>query len=197
MARKRGKNTRLPKGIEVGGLTENRKAFEALPAATRRAIVGAVNEQAGETRRTLVSRISEDGRVSKREVGKRISISKAKASEGRAYAELKLNRSPVRFKHWRYDTRVQDSTGTRASIWIRKGGQRMRVWGFVNPQSKRKTPLTRYRKGSRDRIRRAAGWGLKNHWNHQVNDRLRDEIATGIDGKFLRRFDKEWAKKGK
>ncbi len=197
MPRKRGRNSKLPKGIEVGGLTESRKAFEALPAATRRAIVGAVNEQAGETRKTLVDRISQDGRVAKREVGRRINVTKAKASEGRAFAELKLNRSPVSFKHWQYDTRVQDGTGTRASIWIRKGGQRMRVWGFVNPQGKRKTPLTRWRKGSRDRISRAAGWGLKNHWNHQVDDRLRDEVATGVDGKFLRRFNKEWAKQGR
>lgn len=195
MARKRGRNTRLPKGVEVGGLAESKKAFEALPAATRRAIVGAVNEQAAETRKALVSRISDDGRVSQREVGKRIRITKAKASEGRAFAELKLSRAPVRFKHWQYDTRDTDATGTRASIWIRKGGQRMRVWGFVNPQGKRKQPLTRMRKGNKDRVRRAAGWGLKNHWNHQVNDALRDEIATGVDGKFLNRFNKEWAKR--
>lgn len=192
MARKRGKNSKLPKGVEVGGLVEGRKAFEALPAATRRAIVDAVNEQASETRAALIDRISADGRVAKREVAKRITISKAKASEGRAFAELKLNRSPVSFRHWDYQTRVTDSTGTRASIWINKGGSRMRVWGFVNPRGKRQTPLTRMRKGSRDRIRRAAGWGLKNHWNHQVNDRFRDEIATGVEGKFLRRFDKEW-----
>ncbi|SDO29745.1 hypothetical protein SAMN04487957_10588 [Halomonas shengliensis] len=194
MARARGRNSKLPKGIEVGGLAESKKAFEALPAATRRAIVGAVNEQAAETRKALIKRISEDGRVNQREVGKRIRISKAKASEGRAFAELKLSRAPVRFKHWQYDTRVQDSTGTRASIWVRKGGQRMRVWGFVNPKG-RGVPLTRMRKGNKDRIRRAAGWGLKNHWNHQVNDQLRDEIATGVDGKFLNRFNKEWAKR--
>lgn len=194
MPRPRGKNSKLPKGINVGGLVESKKAFEALPAATRRAIVGAVNEQASDTRKTLVDRISQDGRVRKREVGKRISITKAKVSEGRAFAELKLNRSPVSFKHWQYDTRQTDATGTRASIWIRKGGQRMRVWGFVNPKG-RGVPLTRMRKGSKDRIRRAAGWGLKNHWNHQVNDALRDEVATGVDGKFLRRFNKEWAKR--
>lgn len=193
MPRKRGKNSLLPKGVEVGGLAESKKAFKALPAATRRAIVGAVNEQAGETRTALVGRISQDGGVKKAQVARRISVSKAKASEGKAFAELKLNRSPVRFRHWQYQTRDTDGTGTRSSIWIRKGGQRMRVWGFVNPKG-RGVPLTRYRKGNKDRIRRAAGWGLKNHWNHQVDDRLRDEIATGIDGKFLRRFDKEWQK---
>lgn len=195
MARSRGRNSKLPKGIEVGGLAESKKAFQALPTATRRAIAGAVNEQAAETRTALVGRISQDGGVKKGEVARRISISKAKASEGRAFAELKLSRRPVRFKNWQYETRQTDGTGTRASIWIRKGGTRMRVWGFVNPKG-RGVPLTRYRKGNTDRIRRAAGWGLKNHWNHQVNDRLRSEIATGVDGKFISRFNKEWAKGG-
>ncbi|RAH37413.1 hypothetical protein [Halomonas sp. SL1] len=193
MARRRGKNSRLPKGVVVGGLSESQKAFKALPAATRRAIAGAVNEQAAETRKALVGRISEDGQVRRSEVNKRVTIRRASLKEDRPFAELKLNRAPVRFRHWQYSTRQTDGTGTRASIWVRKGGQRMRVWGFVNPQGKG-VPLTRYRKGKRDRIRRAAGWGLKNHWNHQVNDRLRDEIATGVDDKFLRRFEKEWSK---
>ncbi|QFU01271.1 hypothetical protein FIU83_06425 [Halomonas sp. THAF5a] len=196
MARARGKNSKLPKGVVVGGLSESKKAFQALPAATRRAIAGAVNEQAAETRQALVGRISQDGGIKKREVAKRISVRKASLKEERPFAELKLNRAPVRFRHWQYETRQTDGTGTRASIWVRKGGQRMRVWGFVNPKG-RGVPLTRYRKGSQDRIRRAAGWGLKNHWNHQVDDRLRSEIASGVDGKFMTRFNREWARKGK
>ena len=191
MARKRGKNSRLPKGVAIEGLTESLAEFKALPAATRRAMTSAINEQASATRNQLIDDISADGKVRPTAVRSRITVEKA--SKDQPSASLTLSRSPVPFKFWQYRTEVEDGTGTRASIWIRKGGQRMRVYGFVNPKGGSKTPLVRYRKGSQRRLTRANGWTLKNHWNHQVNGELRKQVAFDLQQRFLARLAKERA----
>jgi len=191
MARKRGKNSRLPKGVAIEGLTASLAEFKALPAATRRAMTLAINEQASATRKQLIDDISADGKVRPTAVRSRITVEKA--NKDQPSASLTLSRSPVPFKSWQYSTEMEDSTGTRASIWIRKGGQRMRVYGFVNPKGRGKTPLVRYRKGSQQRLRRASGWTLKNHWNHQVNGELRTRIAFDLQQRFLARLAKERA----
>lgn len=177
--------------IQIDGLESVLASLEDQPQAIRRATRGALNDQARESKRELAEKISRDG-VSRAKAGGQIGLRRATNKE--AVAALVPTSRRIPFRYWKTTTRTTDSTGTRASVWIRKGGQLMRVWGFVNPKAKKRTILTRHRKVGEDRIKPAAGHSIKLHFQAAADDRFRKSVGESLSDKFLTRYNEQLKK---
>lgn len=176
---------RQGKTITLLGLDKTIDEFKALPARMRRSVAAAINEQASATQADLVSRISADG-IQKGAVKSRIMLNKATANKDEA--TIKLDRKRVPFSKVKYTTKAEDSTGTRASVWVSLGGKRVRVFGFVNPYGRTKKPLIRSQKGKTSRLVRAGGVGLRAHWNAIIDEHYVSGIKTELGRRVMNRL---------
>lgn len=178
-------------GIQLDGLESVVQSLDDMPQAIRRATRAAINDQGRDSKKELAKRISSDG-VSRAKAGGQITLRRATNKEPVAVLAPTSRRIPYRF--WKTTTRVTDATGTRASVWIKKGGQLMRVWGFVNPKSKNRTVLLRYRKGGKDRIRPADGHSVKLHFQAAADDAYVKSVGEDLSDKFLNRYNEQLKK---
>lgn len=177
--------------IQLDGLESVLESLENQPQAIRRASRAAINDQGRESKRELAEIISRDG-ISRAKAGGQIGLRRATNKQPIAVLAPTSRRIP--FRYWKTTTRTTDSTGTRASVWIRKGGQLMRVWGFVNPKAKKRTILTRHRKAGEDRIKPAAGHSIKLHFQAAADDRFRKSVGESLSDKFIRRYNEQLKK---
>lgn len=175
-------------GIQLDGLDSIVESLSAMPQAIRRATRAAINDQGRESKQELARKISADG-ISRAKAGGQIVLRRATNQEPIAVLAPTSRRIP--FRYWKTTTRTTDSTGTRASVWIRKGGQLMRVWGFVNPKSKKREILTRHRKAGKDRIKAAAGHSVKLHFQAAADERFRQAVGESLSDKFLNRYNEQ------
>ena len=178
-------------GIQLAGLQRVVERLEDQPAAIRRATRAAINDQGRESKQELAQKIARDG-ISRAKAGGQIGLKRATNKEPVAVLAPTSRRIP--FKFWKITTKAADSTGTRASVWIRKGGQLMRVWGFVNPRSKKRRVLTRYRKAGEDRIREASGHSIKLHFQAAADDQYRRSVGESLSDKFIHRYNEQLKK---
>ncbi|GAA3555793.1 hypothetical protein [Marinobacter xestospongiae] len=178
-------------GIQLDGLLSAVESLEGQPQAIRRASRAAINDQGRDSKRELAQRIAGDG-ISRAKAGGQIDLKRASNKDPVAVLAPTSRRIP--FRYWKTTTRTTDSTGTRASVWIRKGGQLMRVWGFVNPRSKRRKVLARYRKAGQDRVREAAGHSIKLHFQAAADDRYRAAVGESLSDKFIKRYNEQLKK---
>jgi len=176
---------RQAKAIHVTGLSESLEQFKALPAKVRRAMVSAINEQAQATQQSMVERIAADG-IQKSAVRARIHLTKANNNKDEATLSLDTKRVP--FNRVKYTVRMEDSSGTRASIWVSRGGKRVQVYGFANPYGKKKRPLIRYSKGKESRLVLAGGVGLRGYWNDIVNEQYLADLRLELQQRFSKRI---------
>ena len=177
--------------IQLDGLESVIESLEDQPQAIRRATRAAINDQGKDSKKELSQLIARDG-VSRAKAGGQIQLRRATNKQPVAVLAPTSRRIPFRF--WKTTTRVTDSTGTRASVWIRKGGQLMRVWGFVNPKSKKRTVLTRHRKAGKDRVQPAAGHSVKLHFQAAADDQYRKSVGESLSDKFLNRYNEQLKK---
>ena len=168
-------------GIQLDGLESVVQTLDGMPQAIRRATRAAINDQGRDSKKELAQRIARDG-VSRAKAGGQIALRRATNKEPVAVLAPTSRRIPYRF--WKTTTRVTDSTGTRASVWIKKGGQLMRVWGFVNPKSK----------AGEDRIEPAAGHSVKLHFQAAADDNFRKSVGEDLSDKFLTRYNEQLKK---
>lgn len=182
---------RRQSGIQLDGLESVVQSLDDMPQAIRRATRAAINDQGRDSKKELAQRIARDG-VSRAKAGGQIALRRATNKEPVAVLAPTSRRIPYRF--WKTTTRVTDSTGTRASVWIKKGGQLMRVWGFVNPKSKNRAVLTRHRKAGEDRIKPAAGHSVKLHFQAAADQTFRKSVGEGLSDKFLTRYNEQLKK---
>ncbi len=178
-------------GIQLTGLESAVESLQNQPATIRRATRAAINDQGRESKQELAQQIAGDG-ISRAKAGGQIKLQRATNKDPVAVLAPTSRRIPFRF--WKTTTKVTDSTGTRASVWIRKGGQLMRVWGFVNPKAKKRRVLTRYRKAGEDRIREASGHSIKLHFQAAADDRYRKAVGESLSDKFIRRYNEQLKK---
>ncbi|MCL1485194.1 hypothetical protein MIH18_23780 (plasmid) [Marinobacter sp. M3C] len=178
-------------GIQLDGIESVVQSLENMPQAIRRATRAAINDQGRDSKKELAQRIARDG-VSRAKAGGQISLRRATNKEPVAVLAPTSRRIPYRF--WKTTIRVTDSTGTRASVWIRKGGQLMRVWGFVNPKSKRKIVWTRRRKAGEDIMAPAAGHSVKLHFQAAATPAFVKSVGEGLSGKFIDRYNEQLKK---
>lgn len=178
-------------GVQLDGLASVVASLEDQPQAIRRASRAAINDQGRESKRELAERISRDG-ISRAKAGGQIGLRRATNKEPVAVLAPTSRRIP--FRYWKTTTKTTDSTGTRASVWIKKDGQLMRVWGFVNPKSKRRVVLTRHRKAGQDRIKEAAGHSIKLHFQAAADDQYRKAVGESLSDKFIRRYNEQLKK---
>ena len=177
--------------IQLDGLESVLEGLEDQPQAIRRASRAAINDQGRESKRELAEIISRDG-ISRAKAGGQIGLRRATNKQPVVVLAPTSRRIP--FRYWKTTPRTTDSTGTRASVWIRKGGQLMRVWGFVNPKAKKRTILTRHRKAGKDRIQPAAGHSIKLHFQAAADDRFRKSVGESLSDKFIRRYNEQLKK---
>ena len=178
-------------GVQLSGLDAVVESLEGQPETIRRATRAAINDQGRESKQELAQRIARDG-ISRAKAGGQISLKRATNKEPVAVLAPTSRRIP--FKFWKTTTKATDSTGTRASVWIRKGGQLMRVWGFVNPRGRRRAVLTRYRKAGEDRIREASGHSIKLHFQAAADDQYRKAVGESLGDKFIHRYNEQLKK---
>lgn len=167
------------------------EALDDQPATIRRATRAAINDQGRESKQDLAQKISRDG-ISRAKAGGQINLKRATNKDPVAVIAPTARRIP--FKFWKTTTKTTDGTGTRASVWIRKGGQLMRVWGFVNPKAKKRRFLTRYRKAGEDRIREAAGHSIKLHFQAAADEQYRKSVGESLGDKFIHRYNEQLKK---
>ncbi|GAA4493216.1 hypothetical protein [Pseudaeromonas paramecii] len=172
---------RQPKAISLTGLTENKQAFADLPATLRKQVSAIINTKAKAIQADLIQRISADG-FAPASVKARIKLTTASSKKDEA--TLTLNTKRVPFSRVKFTTQIQDQTGTRASVFVLRGGKRVQVYGFVNPYGKKQKPLIRYQKAGKQRLVAAGGIGLKQWWDGILTDdylaRIRNELASQI-----------------
>lgn len=174
------------------GLVNFVEKTEQMPAAIRRASRRSLNDQARDSKRELSSQISTDG-ISRAKAGGQIEV--RRATNKKQVAVLRPTSRRIPFKYWKTTVKPTDSTGTRASVWIRKDGQLMRVWGFLNPKSKKRRILTRYRKAGEDRIRDAAGHSIKLHFQAAIADgRYLSAVKDDLSRRWIDYFNEELKK---
>lgn len=178
-------NHRAGRAASLEGLDEALKDLSELPAKLRSRIRGAVNEQAALTRNEMVSRIAADG-IRQSAVKSRIQFKRA--TVGQEEATLTLNTRRVPFSQVQFTTQVTDTSGTRASVWVSRGGKRGRVYGFVNPYGRTRKPMIRTQKGSISRLSRAAGVGLKAYWNGIISDAYVDSLKRQLRDRIAKRI---------
>ena len=177
--------------IDLSELAGVKRTLNDLPQDIRRAQRAALNDQARDSKRVMGQRISRDGVSSSRARGQ---IQVRRATNRNPQAALIPTSRRIPYRLWDFTTRATDDTGTRHSVWIRKGGELMRVWGFVNPLYNRRRVLTRHRKVGTDRIRTAAGHSIKLHFQAAMDQQLLDEVKTGLSDKFLARYEERTRK---
>lgn len=177
--------------VQLDGLESVIQSLDDQPQAIRRATRAAINDQGRDSKKDLAQLIARDG-VSRAKAGGQIQLRRATNKEPVAVLAPTSRRIPFRF--WKTTTRVTDSTGTRASVWIRKGGQLMRVWGFVNPKSKNRRVLTRHRKAGEDRVKPAAGHSVKLHFQAAADQGFRKKVGESLSDKFLTRYNEQLKK---
>lgn len=177
--------------IRITGLESVMENLDEQPAAIRRATRAAINDQGRETKQELAQRIARDG-ISRAKAGGQINLKRATNKEPVAVIAPTSRRIP--FKFWKTSIKPTDSTGTRASIWIRKGGELMRVWGFVNPKSKKRRFLTRRRKAGEDIIKEAAGHSIKLHFQAAADEQYRKDVGESLSDKFIHRYNEQLKK---
>lgn len=182
---------RVKPGIQVTGLDSVVESLADQPAAVRRATRTAINDQGRETKQDLAQIIARDG-ISRAKAGGQISLQRATNKSPVAVLAPTSRRIPFRF--WKTTTKPTDSTGTRASVWIRKGGELMRVWGFVNPRGAKRMVLTRRRKAGRDILKQAAGHSIKLHFQAAADDRFRKSVGESLSDKFIHRYNEQLKK---
>src|SRR5690554_4081760 len=178
-------------GVQLTGLETVVESLEGQPETIRRATRAAINDQGRESKQELAQKIAQDG-ISRAKAGGQINLKRATNKEPVAVLAPTSRRIPYKF--WKTTTKPTDSTGTRASVWIRKGGQLMRVWGFVNPRGKKRMVLTRHRKAGEDRIRQAAGHSIKLHFQAAADDRYRKTVGENLGDKFIHRYNEQLKK---
>ncbi|NWO05821.1 MAG: hypothetical protein HLX50_09040 [Alteromonadaceae bacterium] len=178
--------------FDVDKLANFAEQTEQMPAAIRRATRRSLNDQARESKRELSQIIAADGGISRAKAGGQIRINRATNKNPVAVLAPTSRRIPYRF--WRTTTKVTDSTGTRASVWIRKGGELMRVWGFVNPHSRKRKVLTRRRKAGENIVKEAAGHSIKLHFQAAADDRYRGRVGDDLQSRFIKYFNEELKK---
>lgn len=176
---------RQGKTISLVGLEKTLDEFKALPAKIRRSVASAINEQAQATQTDLVNRISADG-IQKSAVKSRIMLNKATIEKDEA--TLKLDRKRVPFSQVKYTTKMEDSSGTRASVWVLRGGKRVRVYGFANPYGKNKRPLIRYQKGKTSRLVRSSGIGLRAYWNAIIDEQYLSGVKADLNLRVMNKL---------
>lgn len=176
---------RQGKTITLLGLDKTIDEFKALPVKLRRHVAAAINEQIGLTQTDLVNRIAADG-VQKSAVKSRILLNKATADKNEA--TIKLDRKRVPFSKVKFAIKTEDSTGSRASVWVSFGGKRVRVFGFVNPYGRTKKPLIRNQKGKTSRLVRAGGVGLRAYWNVIIDEHYVSGIKTELGLRVMNRL---------
>lgn len=177
--------------IRLNGLEDVVESLEDQPQAIRRATRAAINDQGRDSKKELAQIISRDG-VSRAKAGGQITLRRATNKSPVAVLAPTSRRIPYRF--WKTTTRVTDTTGTRASVWIKKGGQLMRVWGFVNPKSKNRAILTRHRKVGEDRIKPAAGHSVKLHFQAAADQAYVKSVGEALSDKFIQRYNEQLKK---
>lgn len=177
--------------VQLDALDSMVESLEDMPQAIRRAIRSSLNDQARDSKRELAEKISRDG-ISRAKAGGQINVKRATNKDPIAALVPTSRRIPFRF--WDYTTKTVDSTGTRASVWVRKDGELMRVWGFVNPRGKKRTVLTRHRKAGRNRIKPAAGHSIKLHFKAAADARFRQELGDALRGKFIDHYNEQLKK---
>ena len=175
---------RRARAINVTGLSESVDAFKALPATIRKQLVAAVNEVATATRSDMVNRIAADG-FNTASVRARIRLDKASASNDVATISLDLKKIP--FSRVKFASQRTDGTGTRASVWVLRGGKRVQVYGFINPYGKKRRPMIRYAKAGKPRLVMAGGVGLRGWWNDIITEQFLDELQANLASTFTRR----------
>ncbi|MFM5537001.1 hypothetical protein ACET8U_06835 [Aeromonas veronii] len=175
--------TRRAKAINVTGLSESVDAFEALPAKIRKQLVAVVNEVASATRADMVARIAADG-FNTASVRARIKLDKASATND--VATLTLDMKKVPFSRVKFASQRTDGTGTRASIWVLRGGKRVQVYGFINPYGKKRRPMIRYEKAGKQRLVMAGGVGLRGWWNAIITEQYLAELQANLSNTFNR-----------
>lgn len=178
-------------GIKTDGLDSVVQSLEDMPQAIRRATRAAINDQGRDSKKELAQRISQDG-VSRAKAGGQITLRRATNKEPVAVLAPTSRRIPYRF--WKTTTRTTDSTGTRASVWIRKGGQLMRVWGFVNPLSRKKTVWIRHRKAGQDQLTPSPGHSVKLSFQAAADDAYVKSVGEDLSDKFLTRYNEQLKK---
>lgn len=176
---------RRAKAINVTGLSESKEAFEALPAKIRKQLVTVVNEVARYTRNDMVNRIAADG-FNTASVRARIKFDKATATHDVATLSLDLKKVP--FSRVKFSSIRTDGTGTRASVWVLRGGKRVQVYGFINPYGKKRRPMIRYSKAGKQRLVMAGGVGLRGWWNDIITEQYLAELQAKLTNTFNRKM---------
>ncbi len=169
---------RRPKAITLVGLNERMEEFKALPAKLRQQIAGIINEQAKETRADLIQRITADG-FSEASVKARIKI--GRASSKKDEDTISLDKKRVPFSRVKFTTATEDKTGTRASVFVQRGGKRVQVYGFVNPYGKKQKPLIRYEKAGKKVLVQSSGVGLKQWWDGIITEQYITQIQKSLE----------------
>ncbi|MCK7547191.1 hypothetical protein ACFQGA_09560 [Marinobacter koreensis] len=177
--------------MDLDKLAEFARQTEQMPQSIRRATRRSLNDQARDAKRELAQQISKDG-ISRAKAGGQIEL--RRASNKKPEAVLRPTSRRIPFRYWKTTTKTTDSSGTRASVWIRKDGQLMRVWGFVNPKSKNRRILTRHRKAGQDRIKPAAGHSIKLHFQAAADERYRSRVGEDLRSRFIKYFNEELKK---
>ncbi|MFZ3404603.1 hypothetical protein LCG94_14975 [Aeromonas salmonicida] len=175
---------RRARAINVTGLSESVDAFKALPATIRKQLVAVVNEVAANTRGDIVNRIAADG-FNTASVRARIQLDKANASNDVATISLDLKKIP--FSRVKFASQSTDGTGTRASVWVLRGGKRVQVYGFINPYGKKRRPMIRYKKSGKQQLVMAGGVGLRGWWNDIITEQFLNELQANLASTFTRR----------
>jgi hypothetical protein len=172
---------RQPKAIRLTGIDEAREDFANLPAAIRKTISSIINTKAKAIQADIVQRISADG-FAQTSVKARIKLGRASTKNDEATLTLSTKRVP--FSRVKFTTNLLDQTGTRASVFVLRGGKRVQVYGFVNPYGKKQKPLIRYMKAGKQRLVVAGGVGLKQWWDSILTEdylsSIRSELASQI-----------------
>ncbi|MNZ02870.1 hypothetical protein D3C78_195280 [compost metagenome] len=175
---------RRARAINVTGLSDSVDAFKALPATIRKQLVAVVNEVAANTRGDIVNRIAADG-FNTASVRARIRLDKANVSNDVATISLDLKKIP--FSRVKFASQRADGTGTRASVWVLRGGKRVQVYGFINPYGKKRRPMIRYEKAGKQRLVMAGGVGLRGWWNDIITEQFLNELQANLASTFSRR----------
>ncbi|MGL5948237.1 MAG: hypothetical protein ACRCYV_04135 [Aeromonas sp.] len=125
----------------------------------------------------MSARFSRDG-FAPASINARLKLDKASGQQLTATLRLRTQRVP--FSRIKYRSERTDSSGTRARISVRRGGQRVVVYGFVNPYGKKKKPLVRGRKNGRSTLVKAGGVGLKAWWLDAVDERYSAQLSAQL-----------------
>lgn len=182
------------------------RALAAIPLQSKRVAVGSANHAAHQARADMAAAIQRDTGINSLSlISRAIAVRYASENAPQAEAVIFPLGTRIPLKHWPQQHRQQSQT--RATVYVRKGGEWVRVWGFVNPLGPRRYVLDRHTGGSADSekgrggrghlaVRDGRGWlesapgsSIKQSFSAALTPSLGSGVQRDLISEFMRRFN--------